>query len=389
MTIRTYVGANEQEAVRQAVAELGKDALILNIQKVEPKGLWKMGVRQRVELQACASSDRAPVRRRPPPPLPPDAEPRERLSKAYGVGTRAASDLGGEVKAVNERMDRLMEMMKEQARAQRRTGIPDLSQSLQQAYAALLDREVAEPLARRLVNQVNEDLRGEELKNPLLVRGQLRQRVERMIRHSGPVGVPGDRPRIVALVGPTGVGKTTTIAKLATQARHVKRRKVGLITIDTYRMGAKEQLQQYADLLGIPLRVALTPGELRRAVQEMAQKDLVLIDTAGYSQKDLLKLSEVRTFLEAARPDETHLVLSCNSHPGTLRHALEIYKALHIDRILLTKLDEAVAFGCILDIATAAEHPFSYVTQGQEVTEDIALGEPARMARLVLGEDVP
>ena len=244
-------------------------------------------------------------------------------------------------------------------------------------------------MARRLVRQVNEALRGEELRNPVLVRAQLRQAIESLLRYAGPVQVPGDRPRIVALVGPTGVGKTTTIAKLAKHYRYKKGKRVGLVTIDTYRMGAREQSQQYAELLNVPIRVALTPGELRRALQEMANRDLILIDTAGYSQKDLLKLNEVRAFLGAARPDETHLVVSCTTDSRVVRHVLEVYKALQINRILLTKLDEAVAFGMILDLAATTDHPFSYATQGQDVTEDIGLGEPGRMARLILGEELP
>ena len=392
MTIRTYVAQNAQEASRKALAELGKDAIILKIRPVQGKGLWRMAGRQQVELQACSAADlSAPPKRRPPPVAEPPAAP-DRLARAYGAPAARAGAPGAlrdEVKSLSDRVDRVMTLLQDQTRSQRSHDLPDVTEGLQEHYTTLLEREVAPAMARRLVRQVNEALRGEELRNPVLVRAQLRQAIESLLRYAGPVQVPGDRPRIVALVGPTGVGKTTTIAKLATHYRYKKGKRVGLVTIDTYRMGAREQSQQYAELLNVPIRVALTPGELRRALQEMANRDLILIDTAGYSQKDLLKLNEVRAFLAAARPDETHLVVSCTTDSRVVRHVLEVYKALQINRILLTKLDEAVAFGMILDLATTTDHPFSYATQGQEVTEEIGLGEPGRMARLILGEELP
>ena len=384
MTVRTYTAATEREAMRQAVEELGKDALILQIRRQpEPKGLFKMAGRQRVELEACAPGALASLRRTAA------AGPQAQAARAYAPSPAAPpSDLLRVIDELSRRMDQLTRSNQDVAQSMRRD-MPEMPPVLQEAYATLLEREVPEPQARRLARGAYEGLRGEELKNPVLVRGQIRLGLERSVKHGGPVALTPGRCRVVALVGPTGVGKTTTIAKLATHFRHSQHRRVGLVTIDTYRMGAKEQLQQYADLLGIPMRVALTPGELRRAVQEMSDRDLVLVDTAGYSQKDLMKLNEVKAFLAAAAPHETHLVLSLGSHPRNLRHVLEVYKALQVNRLLLTKLDEAVAFGGILDVAEASEHPFSYATSGQDVTERVGLADPARLARLVLGEESP
>ena len=393
MSVKTFVAPNIQEAARRAKEELGKDAIILKVRPVAGKGLWRMTGHQRVELEACSPSDlQVQPRRRPPPsetgPLEPAASAQGRLTRTYGAAPAAPG--GSEaLQGFSARLDRILSLLQSQSQAVQPGRPSDVTEELGKFYDALVERRVQEATARGLIRQVNEALRGDELRNPVLLRAQLRKSLESMIRHSGPVALSPGRPRVVALVGPTGVGKTTTIAKLATHFHYVHRKKVGLVTIDTYRMGAKEQLQQYAEILGMPLAVALSSWELKRAVQEMADRDLILIDTAGYSQKDLLKLNEMRAFLSAARPDEVHLVLSCTTDAQVVRHILEVYKVLPVDRVLLTKLDEALAFGLVLDVMGACPHPFSYVTQGQKVTEDIRPGEPARMARLVLGEETP
>ncbi len=382
MTVRTYTASTEREAMRQAMEELGKDALILQIRRQpEAKGLFKMAGRQRVELEACAPETLAALRR--------PSGGQAQAARAYAAPAPPAppSEHVRLLEELSRKVEELVRSNQNVAQSLRRGDLPEMPAALQEAYTALLEREVPEPQARRLAQGAYEALRGEELKSPVLVRGQIRQGLERFLKHAGPVTLTPGRCRVVALVGPTGVGKTTTIAKLATHFRHTQRRRVGLVTIDTYRMGAKEQLQQYADLLGIPMRVALTPGELKRAVQEMSDRDLVLVDTAGHSQKELLKLNEVKAFLAAAGPHETHLVLSLGSHPKNLRHVLNVYKALQVNRLLLTKLDEVVAFGSILDVAALSEHPFSYATGGQDVTERVGLADPARLARLVLGEE--
>lgn len=393
MTIRTFTAASIQEATRLAVQELGRDAFILKIQPKDTKGLWRMLGRQKVVLHACGPADLPVTRRRPPAADMASQAPAVRVQRAYASGASApafpSSGLSAEVKALAEGMAEMKGVLQELSREgrERREPAPDVAESLQQLYRALVEREVSEGRARGLVKQVNEALRGEELKNPVLVRNQMRQSIEKLVRHAGPLQLGGDRARVVALVGPTGAGKTTTVAKLAAHFHWVRRKKVGLVTVDNYRMGAREQLQHYAAILNVPMEAASTPGEARQAVRRLAERDLVLVDTAGYSQRDALKSSEMKAFLAAMRPDETHLLLSCTTHPRVLRQVVDVYRTLPFDRVILTKLDEAATYGALLEVLQAAEKPLSYVTQGQEVREDIRLGDPSHIARLVLGEE--
>ena len=190
----------------------------------------------------------------------------------------------------------------------------------------------------------------------------------------------------VALCGPTGVGKTTTIAKLAANFKVRDQVDVALITIDTYRIGAVEQLRIYAEILGVPLDVVHTPEEYRQALERHAHRDLVLIDTSGRGQRDRTRLSGLGDFFKAAPPDEIHLVLSLTTENGTLRQMIERFGALGADHLIFTKLDEAVHYGGAMCACQAAALPVSYVTTGQEVPDDIAIAEAALLARLVMKE---
>src|SRR5256885_1984087 len=184
---------------------------------------------------------------------------------------------------------------------------------------------------------------------------------------------PGLR-RVVALVGPTGVGKTTTVAKLAANFKLVHGLRPGLVTVDTYRIAAVEQLRTYAEIIDLPLAVANAPSEMKPALDELGDVDLVLIDTAGRSPRDEVKIRELADFLAEARPDEVHLVLSAVAGERSLRSAVERFSVVRADRLILTKLDEADGLGGVLAVLGHADRPVSYLTTGQAVPDDI---EPA------------
>jgi flagellar biosynthesis protein FlhF len=198
---------------------------------------------------------------------------------------------------------------------------------------------------------------------------------------------PGDR-RVVALVGPTGVGKTTTIAKLAAGFRIEARRRVGMVTIDTFRIAAVQQLRAYAEIMDLPMEVVERPDQMNQALDRLGDVDLVLIDTAGRSPRSDARIDQLVELLRTAQPDETHLVLSATSSPATVRAVLKGFAPIRPTAAILTKLDEAPYTAGILSAIVASESfagiPLSYLTNGQQVPDDIAMADPQTLlSRLV------
>jgi flagellar biosynthesis protein FlhF len=253
-------------------------------------------------------------------------------------------------------------------------------------YTQLIQSQVASELASEILATLRNTLRPDQLRNAAIVHERLAEQLEKMMPVSGPIiRTKMHGPHVVALVGPTGVGKTTTIAKLAANLKlGPQQHSVGLITIDTYRIAAVEQLRKYADIIGSPLRVVTSPEELREAIDAMSDCEFVLIDTAGRSPTDSLKLQELKKFLAMAAPDEVHLVLSSTANQECIESAAARFGNVGIDKILFTKLDEAVHIGVVLNVARKVGKALSYVTTGQDVPDDIEVGKGRRLAELIL-----
>ena len=194
---------------------------------------------------------------------------------------------------------------------------------------------------------------------------------------------PGSR-RVVALVGPTGVGKTTTLAKIGALFSIFGQKKVAFITADTYRVAAMEQLRTYAEIIDVPLEVAYTPQDMRNALQRHTDVDLVLIDTAGRNPRSDMSMAELRAFLDAAEPDETHLVISINTRTCDLLDIVDRFTLCGVNRIIFSKLDETTRLAPMLTIVNSHNMPISYVTYGQSVPQDIRAAEPTYLARCLL-----
>ncbi|WP_139904199.1 flagellar biosynthesis protein FlhF [Clostridium thermarum] len=192
---------------------------------------------------------------------------------------------------------------------------------------------------------------------------------------------------IVVLVGPTGVGKTTTIAKLAGKLSLVDKKKVGLITVDTYRIGAVEQLRTYADIMNIPFKVVITLKEMESAINSMKDCDVILVDTTGRSSKNSMQLSELRAFVEKTNSKNVNLVISCTTKEKDVDSIIEGFSILNYDNIIITKLDETTTYGSIINILDCAKKPLNFVTTGQNVPDDIKQLSADEVCKLVLGDE--
>lgn len=291
-------------------------------------------------------------------------------------------------------------MVKDLLRQNEATQRPAMPVELVDFYTQLIGQDVARELVGQIIDRVARRLnerravhwdehgrpvdRGDA--SPTWINEELQRELAALLPPAEPLALKDDgTPTVVALVGPTGVGKTTTIAKLAANMKLREGRRVGLITIDTYRIAAVEQLKTYAEILQVPLVAVNTPEEMAQAIARLAEVDLVLIDTAGRSQKDELRIADLNRFLGAARPDQVHLVLSSTSREETIREAVRNFSVLNVDHVIFTKLDEAVGCGVILNVLRSADLRLSYLTHGQAVPSDIEPGDARRVARILLG----
>jgi len=388
MKLKTYEAGTMADALTKVRRELGRNAVILHTRTVKRGGLLGLGGRRLVEVTASNGIN--------------VLHPVNRRTIIAGGGAGSSSPAGGEALGtpagsgpaetagttqLRDELQVVKGMVQELIRENRRMQNPSVPEELFSAYLALINQEVSRELASDIIRRVQTELGPEGIRDERRVREALGACVEKMIPEAAPIraGRAGE-PRIVALVGPTGVGKTTTIAKLAANFKLRENKSVGLITIDTYRIAAVDQLRTYANIINVPLRVVLSPPELREAVGAMRDLDIILIDTAGRSQRDRIKLSELKSFLDAAQPDETHLVLSSTASQGNLRANLQEFSSLRVDRIIFTKLDEAVGVGILLNVMGALNHAVSYITTGQNVPEDIEQGSGRYLARLIVGQ---
>jgi flagellar biosynthesis protein FlhF len=379
MDVKTYRAATMHEALALVRQDLGPDAAVLHTREVRCHRLlgWLTGARQ-IEVTASAQVNvpsRLPARvlAQRPPAVPAPAR--------FGDETQARTELPS---GVQGQLSDLQMMVRQLCQRSRCDGQHDLPESLFHLFAELIDADLSEELARELVERVRAETPDAELTDPVLVRARIARMVESEIAIAGPIRVhPGHR-RIVALVGPTGVGKTTTIAKLAAHYRLKEKRRVGLITVDTYRIAAVEQLRTYADIIDLPMQVVSTPREMREAIRQLDGLELILMDTAGRSPRDEIRIQELKAFLTEARADEVHLVLSSGAGARTLVETAQRFAAVGTTALILTKLDEATGLGNLLPLVRTSKLPLSYVTNGQNVPDDIEKADSGRLARLIL-----
>ena len=260
-----------------------------------------------------------------------------------------------------------------------------LSPTMISAYQRLKDSGVEENIAAKMIRMAHEKLKDEHRDQSKRVQAFLHQLFCGLIDVADPTLVEPARARVMALVGPTGVGKTTTLAKLAAYAHLQAGSEVVLITLDTYRIAAVEQLKTYAKIMEIPVQVALNSSELRQAIQFHQDKALILIDTAGHSQRDEIGMDNLMQFFGNQEDIEVHLVLSATTKASDLNDIVTRFTPLDPDYLLFTKLDETSQYGSLFTQMIKAKKPVSFVTTGQNVPEDFEFAGKDMLAALFSG----
>ena len=345
MRVKRFVADTAQQAIARVKRDLGDDALILHSRPFKEGGFLGLFAKKRYEVLAAV--DNKETMRIPTTAKQPTAEKGE--EKQRQLFQPEPTTIMPELEKVKKELSEIR-MAIEGVTAQVRTGLP----TAEIAAAPAKPEEQAAP----------------EKQDPEDSSSSSQKDLDGVLIKTYPIRL-SSRPTVVALVGPTGVGKTTTIAKLAANFALFEGKSVGLITIDTYRIAAVEQLKTYSEIINLPIEVVYTAADLKRAFQKLMDKQLILIDTAGRSQKNKQQIRELKHFFNGRPLNETHLVLSANTKLEDLLETADSFKELGVNRLIFTKLDETNSLSNVIEVAERLRIPLSYVTTGQSVPEDI------------------
>ena len=390
MLIKKFQGASEQEALQLAKQELGKDVIITHIKSIKPKGIYRLFKKPLVEITAAVDEERIYEKKN-------YQQIAEELKKnPYEFRVNKGEEKSS---AVEQKLDSLQIMLEKQLREQVSTAVEKEKEKetetteeqtaamacVQMIYNQLIANEVEEVYANKVIAEIEQSLKPDATVDNIL--STIYQKLVLKLGETRELSFEEGKTKYVFFIGPTGVGKTTTIAKLASSLKLGKKAKVALFTADTYRIAAVDQLRSYATILGIPLRVIYSETEIKEAVEEFKEYDIVLIDTAGRSHKNREQRDDIEKLLLAVPEEcrEIYLVLSATTKYKDLVKITETYSAIARYNLIFTKLDETSGIGNIFNIKMLTGAPLSYTTFGQSVPDDISKINPQAVAKQLLG----
>jgi len=375
LDLRTYKASSLHEALRLVRADLGDDAAVLHTREVPAGFFSRWWSPPQIEVTASAEVDVPSRFSEEVQPAP--VSKAVSAESAFDFRNRLRTNLQRESSPNGSSLEDLAHQLASERHARESV---NTGWNLARCQSWLQEQKFSQVDISRLL----ENLFAEAETLSAGWQESLIPRISEEIPLAGALARPVAGPRVVALVGPTGVGKTTTIAKLAAHHRLREKWRVGLITVDTYRIAAVEQLRTYADIMDLPMEVVTSPREMRSAMGKYADMDLVLIDTAGRSPRDEVRVRELKSVLTEAAPDEVHLVLSAVASEESMQMAIERFRPVGVSRLLISKLDETDHLASVFRSVVGSQLPLSYTTHGQTVPDDISVADGQRIARQML-----
>lgn len=379
MKIKNFIAKDYKTAMKQAKDEMGSDAIILHTRQIKTGGFLGLFAQNKVEV-TVAIDDALQVNS-------------DRVRKT-SFKTEIAPELINPIKdnasqGLQEELDSLKSMMNDiKIHMHEIELIKGMSEEVRRIYEKLVINNVDKEIALQIASNVENRMPKNGFNDEKWTKEVLLHTIQQHIQDIRPIEFNNNKKgNVIFFIGPTGVGKTTTIAKIAANITFVDKKEVALITLDTYRISAAEQLRTFAEIIDIPINVVFEPIELQYAISDQSHKDIILIDTAGRSPYNDEHMEELKAFIEVAQPDEIILVLSVITESSDLINIYQRFSILNIDKVIFTKLDETQNYGQILNALYEIKKPIAYLTNGQNVPDDIQTPDALYIAKMLLGKD--
>ena len=387
MIIKKYEAETEKEAIILAKQELGKEAIVMNIKTVKPRGIYRFFHKPMVEVTAAVDEIGKQT-----------AEKKENnlLTKGFSALSERedkvqAEKLEAEESVIEKRLNSLQDLLEKQltnnntAPEEKQEELSQNEEYLLLVFNQLVENEVDEVYAKQIIDEVKKSLKKDSPVDHILT--NVYQKLVLKLGEPKYIDLQNTEKKFIFFIGPTGVGKTTTIAKIASNLKLKENAKVALITSDTYRIAAVEQLRTYASILGIPLSVVYTKEELEEEKEKYIDYDVVLIDTAGRSHRNEEQKQDLLELINAVEEEkrDIFLVLSATTKYKDLIRITDSYRIIDDFGIIFTKLDETTCIGNILNTKLMTNAPLSYTTWWQNVPDDFGCMDAQSIAKKLLG----
>ncbi|MFA5879991.1 MAG: flagellar biosynthesis protein FlhF [Candidatus Margulisiibacteriota bacterium] len=399
MRIKKYQAVNIEDALTQVKSDFGLEAVILKSQNIKKGGILGLGSKSYVEITAGIDIN---VLEDPLLSLPEKNKiirPNQKevakeamqsltslikdANPSYEVQINHLEQKIGDMESYLVNIRDLLNQLVLNSRNNNNYVFKN-SINLNQMYRSLLNSGFSHYAAEHLLNKVMSEFKGKDLKDHQNFLGFIEDYIASNLRVKGIISEHNLSPEIIFMLGPTGVGKTTTIAKLASYYKLFTNKKVALITIDTYRIAAIEQLKIYADIIKVDLKVVYSHQEFQEALNLQHEYDLIFVDTPGCSPNQVAHLKELKGFFQVGKAKITpYLVLSLTSKWEDLLKAMQAFEIIPCENLILTKFDETFSYGNILDLMLLTNKSISYLTFGQDVPDDFEIANPLKLAKKI------